>query len=85
MARWHYAGSLPSAIISWSAATIFPPDMRGLIAEALSKDKHSIRVSGEASDGRVPVHPGAQAYFSGAPLPAAEPATDLGHDHEHAH
>jgi hypothetical protein len=63
----------------------FPDRHAWLIAEALSKDQHSIRLSGAASDGRVPVHPGAQAYFSGAPLPAAEPATDLGHDHGHAH
>jgi hypothetical protein len=63
----------------------FPARHAWLIAEALSKDQHSIRLSGEASDGRVPVHPGAQAYFSGAPLPAADPATDLGLDHEHAH
>jgi hypothetical protein len=63
----------------------FPDRHAWLIAEALSKDPHSIRLSREASDGRVPLHPGAQAYVSGAPLPAAEPATHLGHDHGRAH
>ena len=63
----------------------FPARHAWLIAEALSKDQHSIRVSGEASGARVPLHPGAHAYVSGAPLPAAEPTTHAGHDHEHAY
>jgi hypothetical protein len=60
-----------------------------LIADALSKHHHhsfgdSIRVSGEAPDARVPLHSGAQAYFSGRTLPAPEPETGAGHEHRHA-
>jgi hypothetical protein len=63
----------------------FPARHAWLIAEALSKDHASIGLSGDGSDARVPRHPGAQAYFSGAPLPAAEPTTHLGHDHGPGH
>jgi TRAP-type uncharacterized transport system substrate-binding protein len=66
----------------------FPGRHAWLIAEALSKHQHSfgdsIRVSGEAPEARVPLHPGAQAYFSGRPLPAPEPETEVGRDHRHA-
>jgi TRAP-type uncharacterized transport system substrate-binding protein len=48
----------------------FPARHAWLIAEALSEDPHSIRVSGDESDARVPLHPGAEAYFRGRPLPA---------------
>jgi hypothetical protein len=63
----------------------FPARHAWLIAEALSKDQELIRPSGDASDARVPLHPGTQAYFSGHPLPAAEPPTDRGHNLGHAH
>jgi TRAP-type uncharacterized transport system substrate-binding protein len=63
----------------------FPARHAWLIAEALAKDQHSIRLSGETSEAGMPLHPGAQAYFSGRPLPAAEPAADAGHAQGHAH
>jgi hypothetical protein len=58
----------------------FPSRHAWLIAEALSKHPHSIKVTGEATDARVPLHPGAEAYFSGRPLPAPEPAAEADHD-----
>jgi TRAP-type uncharacterized transport system substrate-binding protein len=63
----------------------FPARHAWLIAEALSKDSHSIRVSGDSSDTRVPLHPGAEAYFSGRPLPAPDPGTEADQDRGHAH
>jgi hypothetical protein len=61
----------------------FPARHAWLIAEALSKDQLSIPVSGAASDARVPLHPGAEAFFRGRPLPAPEPTTEAGQDHRH--
>jgi hypothetical protein len=56
-----------------------------LIAEALSQHPHSIQVTGEADDPRVPLHPAAQAYFSGRPVPAPEPEVETGHGHGRTH
>jgi hypothetical protein len=63
----------------------FPARHAWLLAEALSKDQQSVGPRGDGAVAGVPLHPGAQAYFSGRPLPAAEPATDVGPAHGHAH
>jgi hypothetical protein len=78
-------GNLFSAGRGADAVDDFPARHAWLIAQALAKHQPSIRVTGEASDASVPLHPGAAAYFSGHPLPSPEPATEADQDSGHAH
>jgi hypothetical protein len=59
-----------------------------LIAEALDKSRsalpESLLPSGSSSeppDSRIPLHPGALGYFTGAPMPALEPHPHEDHSH----
>jgi TRAP-type uncharacterized transport system substrate-binding protein len=68
----------------------FPARHAWLICEAISKDRHVIRVplsplapAAASPDARVPLHPGAAAYFMGRPLPDQEPQTGYDRDQEH--
>jgi TRAP-type uncharacterized transport system substrate-binding protein len=63
----------------------FPGKHAWLIAEALSKHPHLINVAGAASDARIPLHPGADAYFGGRPVPAPEPPARADQENRHAH
>ena len=60
-----------------------------LIAEAFDKSRDVLpelllpRAStSELPDSRIPLHPGALGYFTGAPMPGLEPHTHEGHTHE---
>ena len=60
-----------------------------LIAEAFDKSRDVLpelllpRAStSELPDTRIPLHPGALGYFTGAPMPGLEPHTHEGHTHE---
>jgi hypothetical protein len=70
----------------------FPARHAWLICEALARARDALPVplsplspASELPDRRVPLHPGAQAYFMGSPLPDQEPQTDHDHDQEHEH
>ena len=70
----------------------FPARHAWLICEALFKNQHAIPVPlspltpiAEPPDARVPLHPGAQAYIIGRPLPVQEQRTDHQQDHKHEH
>jgi hypothetical protein len=70
----------------------FPARHAWRICEVLSGNRHAIPVplspeppAIESSDARVPLHPGAQAYFMGSPLPDKELQTDHDQDHEYEH
>jgi len=70
----------------------FPARHAWLICEALARDRDALPVplspfspTAESPDGRVPLHPGAQAYFMGSPLPDQEPQTNHDPDQEHEH
>jgi hypothetical protein len=59
-----------------------------LVAEALDKSRSALPdlllpsgASSEPPDARIPLHPGALGYFTGAPMPGLEPHSD--HDHAH--
>ena len=63
----------------------FPARHAWLIAEALSKARDALPLaSGEARAGRLSLHPGAQAYFAGGPLPTQEAEDSHEHPHEHS-
>jgi hypothetical protein len=70
----------------------FPARHAWLISEALAKNRHTLPVplsplppAAASPDARVPLHPGAQAYFTGRPLPDQEPRTGHDQDHDHEH
>ncbi len=61
-----------------------------LLAETLSRSRERLPaplrpLAGQAAppDPRVPLHPGAHAYFTGGPMPAAPPTAEAGEDHDH--
>jgi hypothetical protein len=60
-----------------------------LIAEALDKSRSALPElllpsgsSFEPPDSRIPLHPGALGYFTGAPMPGLEPHAHEDHTHE---
>ena len=60
-----------------------------LIAEALDKSRSALPElllpsgsSSEPPDSRIPLHPGALGYFTGAPMPGLEPHAHEDHTHE---
>lgn len=68
----------------------FPARHAWLVADALSRGRGALPAvlspapaAAGWSDARVPLHPGARAYFAGGPQPDPEPGG--GHDEDHAH
>ena len=60
-----------------------------LIAEAFDKSRDAlpelllpVASTAEPPDSRIPLHPGALSYFTGAPMPALEPHAHEDHSHE---
>ncbi|QHO71320.1 hypothetical protein ACH79_00375 [Bradyrhizobium sp. CCBAU 051011] len=60
-----------------------------MIAEALDKSRSALPElllpsgsSSEPPDSRIPLHPAALGYFTGAPMPGLEPHAHEDHTHE---
>jgi hypothetical protein len=60
-----------------------------LIAETFDKSRDALpelllpgAATAESPDSRIPLHPGALSYFTGAPMPALEPHAHDDHTHE---